>query len=47
MIQSPQELIKSLTWELIISKADIDLSTDIDKREHVEKLEGIIKELMR
>lgn len=47
MIQSQTELIKSITWEIIISKADIDFQTDIDKREHADKLEKIIKELMR
>jgi len=39
--------IKVLTEELIIAKADIDFDTNIEKREHVEKLENLIREVMR
>ena len=39
--------IKVLTEELIIAKADIDFDTNIEKREHVEKLELLIREAMR
>jgi hypothetical protein len=39
--------IKVLTEELIIAKADIDFDTNIEKREHVSKLENLIREAMR
>ena len=39
--------VRVLTEELIISKADVDFDTDPDKREHVEKLEKDIVELLK
>ena len=39
--------IKVLTEELIIAKADIDFNTNIEKREHAERLEKMIIEAMR
>lgn len=39
--------IKVLTEELIISKADIDYETNIEKREHTARLEKMILEAMR
>lgn len=39
--------IKVLTEELIISKADVDFDTNVEKREHAERLENMIVEAMR
>lgn len=41
------EKIDSLTYDLMIAKADIDFNTNIEKREHAAKLEDKIKELLR
>lgn len=42
-----QEKITILTEELIISKADIDYETNIEKREYVDKLEKSIIDLLK
>ena len=39
--------IRVLTEELIITKADIDFDTNIEKREYAQSLEDKIKELMK
>ena len=39
--------VKVLTEELIISKADIDFNTDIEKRAYAEKLENEVKRLLQ
>lgn len=39
--------IEIITEELIISKADVDYSTDPDKRQHCEILESQLRELLR
>jgi len=41
------EKIQSLTWDLICIKADIDFETSPDKREHAQKLEQAVQELMK
>ena len=41
------EKIESLTYDLMIAKADIDFNTDIKKREHAQRLESEIKRLLR
>lgn len=41
------EMITILTEELIISKADVDFDTDLEKREHVEKLEKYLIDLLK
>lgn len=41
------EKITILTEELIISKADVDFDTNLDKREYVEKLEKAVLELLK
>ena len=41
------EKISSITYDLIIAKADIDFNTDLDKREHADKLEKEIIEMMK
>lgn len=47
MSQKLYEKIESLTFELMIAKADIDFDTNVEKREYAQKLENKIKELMR
>lgn len=44
---TPYHQIRILTEELIITKADIDFSTNPDKRERAEILERQVMELMR
>ena len=39
--------IETLTYDLMIAKADIDFDTNPEKREHAEKLEKKIMELLR
>lgn len=39
--------ISSITYDLIIAKADVDYETNPDKREHVEKLEKKLIELLK
>tara|TARA_B110000285_G_C14912258_1_gene508514 strand:+ start:92 stop:232 length:141 start_codon:yes stop_codon:yes gene_type:complete len=39
--------INSITHSIICAKADIDFTTDIDKREHVDKLEKKLLELLK
>lgn len=39
--------IKVITEEMIIAKADIDYETNLEKREHVERLENELKELLK
>lgn len=39
--------IKVITEELIISKADVDFNTNVEKREYVEYLEKRLMELLR
>lgn len=39
--------ISSITYDLIIAKADVDYETSLDKREHVEKLEKRLLELLK
>ena len=39
--------ITILTEELIISKADVDFDTSLEKREHVDNLEREIIDLMK
>ena len=39
--------ISSITYDLIIAKADIDFNTDLEKREHAEKLEKEIIDLLK
>jgi len=41
------ESVEILTEELIISKADIDFETDIEKREYAESLQLKLLELLR
>ena len=41
------EKISSITYDLIIAKADIDFGTDLEKREHAEKLEKIIIDMLK
>ena len=41
------EKISSITYDLIIAKADIDFNTDLEKREHAEKLEKHLIELLK
>ena len=40
-------LISSLTHSLICAKADVDYETNPDKREHVEKLEHALLDLLK
>ena len=40
-------MITILTEEIIISKADIDFDTSLEKREHVDYLERQIIDLMK
>ena len=47
MSQNFYKKIESLTYDLMIAKADIDFNTDIEKRSYAEKLENEIKELLR
>lgn len=39
--------IEIITEELIISKADVDFDTNLDKRAHCEALEYQLKELLK
>ena len=39
--------IDSLTYDLMIAKADIDFNTNIEKREYAARLEDKIKELLK
>ena len=39
--------ISSITYDIIIAKADIDFNTDLEKREHAEKLEKEIIEMLK
>ena len=39
--------IDSLTYDLMIAKADIDFNTNIEKREHAQRLENEVKRLLR
>lgn len=41
------EKISSLTYDIMIAKADIDFQTNVEKREYAEKLEKKIVELMK
>ena len=41
------EMITILTEELIISKADVDFDTSLEKREYVDSLEREIIDLLR
>lgn len=41
------EKISSLTYDIMIAKADIDFKTDIEKREYVEYLEKQLKEMLK
>lgn len=41
------EQISNITYSLIIAKADIDFNTDLTKREHVERLEKHLLELLK
>ena len=47
MKQRIEYKIKVLTEDLIIAKADIDFETNIEKREHADKLEKLILEALR
>ena len=41
------QMITILTEELIISKADVDFDTNLEKREHVDSLEREIIDLLK
>ena len=41
------EKINNITYSLIIAKADIDYDTSLEKREHVDKLEKHLIELLK
>lgn len=41
------EKISSITYDLMIAKADIDFKTDIDKREYAASLESKIREMLK
>lgn len=41
------ELISNITHSLICAKADVDFETSLDKREHVEKLEKALLDLLK
>lgn len=41
------EMITILTEELIISKADVDFDTNLEKREYVDSLERQVIDLLR
>ena len=41
------EKISNITYSIIIAKADIDFNTDLAKREHVDKLEKYLIELLK
>lgn len=41
------QMITVLTEELIISKADVDFDTSLEKREHVDSLEREIIDLLK